>query len=415
MDYQAGMPIDPIVFETMKPYFTENFGNPSSLHYLSQPVKEALTNARQKIAELINAETPKKEIIFTSGGTESINMAIKGAALRNKNEGNHIITSSIEHMATLNSCKSLMKEGFNITFLPVDEHGIVDIESLKEAITDKTILISIMYANNEIGTIEPIKEIGEIAGDKKIYFHTDAVAAAGKIPIDVQEENIGLMTLSSNDIYGPKGVGALYVNKRVKVTPIIHGGGQERGLRSGTENIPGIVGFGKAAELAKENMEDEIKHTTELRDMLIKNILEKIERSYLTGHFVKRMPNNASFRFDGIEGESIVLKLSQKGIVASTGSACASQTLEPSHVLRATGLSHVEAHGSLLLTLSKWNTVEDVNYLLEEVPKIVSGLREISPLWQMIVQGVDLESKMQEWMEGMKEEEHHHHHDENSL
>ncbi|MEX2719795.1 MAG: cysteine desulfurase family protein, partial [Candidatus Wukongarchaeota archaeon] len=210
MDYQAGKPIDPVVFETMKPYFTENFGNPSSMHYLSQPVKEALTNARQKIAELINAETPKKEIIFTSGGTESINMAIKGVALRNKSEGDHIITSEIEHMATLNPCKFLMNEGFKVTFLPVDEHGIVDIEALKEAITDKTILISIMYANTEIGTIEPIKEIGEIAADKKVYFHTDAVAATGKIPIDVQEENIGLMALSSNDIYGPKGVGALY-------------------------------------------------------------------------------------------------------------------------------------------------------------------------------------------------------------
>ncbi len=416
MDYQSGMPVDPLVFEAMKPYFTEHFGNPLSLHYLSEPVKEALTNAKEKVAELINAENPEKEIIFTSGGTESINLAIKGVALRNKSEGNHIITSKIEHMATLNTCKFLMKEGFNITFLPVDEHGTVDIEALKEEITDKTILISIMYTNNEIGTIEPIKEIGEIAKDKKIYFHTDAVAAAGKILIDVQEENIGLMTLSSNDIYGPKGMGALYVNKRVKIAPIIHGGGQERGLRSGTENMPGIVGFGKATELAKQNMEEEIKHTTKLRDTLIKNILEKIERAYLTGHPVKRLPTNASFRFDGIEGESILLKLSQNGIVTSTGSACASQTLEPSHVLLATGLNHVQAHGSLLLTLSKWSTEEDVNYVLEKLPKIVSNLREISPLWQMIVQGIDLESKMQEWMKRSKEEEEeHHHHDEHGL
>jgi len=406
MDYQSGMPLDPLVFETMKPYFTEHFGNPLSLHYLSEPVKEALINAREKVAELINAETPEKEIIFTSGGTESINLAIKGVASRNKNEGNHIITSQIEHMATLNTCKSLMKEGFNITFLPVDKHGTVDIEALKEEITDKTILISIMYANNEIGTIEPIKEIVEIAEDKKIYFHTDAVAAAGKIPIDAQQEKIGLITLSSNDIYGPKGVGALYVNKRVKIAPIILGGGQERGLRSGTENIPGIVGFGKAAELAKKNMKEEGKQIEKLRDILIKNILEKIERSYLTGHPEKRLPNNASFRFDGIEGESIVLKLSQNGIVAATGSACASQTLEPSHVLRATGLNHVQAHGSLLLTLSKWNTEEDVNYLLENLPKTISTLREMSPVWQMIEQGVDLEEKMKEWMQG--EEEHHH-------
>lgn len=408
MDYQSGMPIDPLVFETMKPYFTEYFGNPLSLHYLSEPVKEALTNAREKVAELINAETPEKEIIFTSGGTESINLAIKGVAFRNKSEGNHIITSQIEHMATLNTCKSLMKEGFNITFLPVDEHGTVDIEALKEEITDKTILISIMYANNEIGTIEPIKEIAEIAENKKIYFHTDAVAAAGKTPIDAQEEKIGLITLSSNDIYGPKGIGALYVNKRVKIAPIILGGGQERGLRSGTENIPGIVGFGKAAELTKKNMEEERKHTEKLRDMLIKNILEKIKRSYLTGHPEKRLPNNASFRFDGIEGESIVLKLSQNGIVAATGSACASQTLEPSHVLRATGLNHVQAHGSLLLTLSKWNTEEDINYLLEHLPKTISTLREMSPVWQMIVQGVNLEEKMKEWMKEEEEEEHHH-------
>lgn len=379
MDHTAGMPVDPRVLETMLPYFTQNYGNPSSVHSLGNEARSAIDEARSKVAELIGAER-KEEIVFTSGGTESNNLAIKGVAYRNKDKGNHIITSSIEHMSVINTCKHLNKQGFKITYLPVDKHGIVDLEALKKEITDKTILVSIMYANGEIGTIEPIKEIGEIVHTKGALLHVDAVAAAGQIPINVQDENIDLLSLSSNDMYGPRGVGALYIKTGTRIQPIIHGGGQERGLRSGTENLPGIVGMGKAAEITKVEIKTEAERLTKLRDKLIKGILDTIPESYLNGHPTRRLPNNVNVRFSYIEGESLILSLDMEGVACSSGSACTSKTLEPSHVLLAIGLAHEEAHGSLLFTLGKQNTEEDVKHVLSLLPRIVKRLRAISPL-----------------------------------
>jgi cysteine desulfurase len=379
MDHTAGMPVDPRVLEAMLPYFTQNYGNPSSVHSLGNEARKAIDEARGKVAELIGAER-KEEIIFTSGGTESNNLAIKGVAYRNKDKGNHIITSSIEHMSVINTCKHLSKQGFKVTYLPVDQHGIVDIDALKKEITDKTILVSIMYANGEIGTIEPIKEIGEITHSKGALLHVDAVAAAGQIPINVRDENIDLLSISSNDMYGPRGVGALYIKTGTRIQPIIHGGGQERGLRSGTENLPGIVGMGKAAEIAKAEMNAEAERLTKLRDKFIQGILDNIPESYLNGHPTKRLPNNVNVRFSYIEGESLILSLDMEGVACSSGSACTSKTLEPSHVLLAIGLAHEEAHGSLLFTLGRQNTEEDVKYVLDILPKIVKRLRAISPL-----------------------------------
>jgi cysteine desulfurase len=379
MDHTAGMPVDERVLEAMMPYFTQSYGNPSSIHSFGNEARKAMDEARSRIAELIGAER-KEEIVFTSGGTESNNLAIKGVAFRNKDKGNHIITSSIEHMSVINTCKHLSKQGFEVTYLPVDSYGTVDIEALKREITDKTILVSIMYANGEIGTIEPIKEIGEIAHSKGAFFHVDAVAAAGQVPINVQDENIDLLSLSSNDMYGPRGVGALYIKTGTRILPIIHGGGQERGLRSGTENLPGIVGMGKAAEIAKAEMKAEGERLTRLRDKLIKGILDSIPESYLNGHPTRRLPNNVNARFSYIEGESLILSLDMEGVACSSGSACTSKTLEPSHVLLAIGLAHEEAHGSLLFTLGKQNTEEDIKYVLGLLPKIVKRLRAISPL-----------------------------------
>ncbi len=379
MDHGAGMPVDPRVMETMEPYFTEAYGNPSSVHSFSRDAKNALEKSRKKIAELVGAENPD-EIVFTSGGTESNNLAIKGVAYRNRNRGNHIITTTIEHMSVLNICKNLQKRGFKITYVPVDKQGVVDFEKLEREIDDKTILISVMYANGEIGTIQPIREIGKIAHNHNVYLHVDAVAAAGKVPIDVKDENIDLLSISSNDMYGPKGVGALYIKKGTKIEPIMHGGGQERGLRSGTENIPGIVGMGKAAEIALREMEDRNKRLSSLRDRLIRGVLDGIDYSYLNGHPTLRLPDNANLRFSYIEGESLILGLDAFGIQVSSGSACTSKTLEPSHVLRAIGLTHEEAHGSLLFTLGTQNTEEDVDYVLEVLPGVVKRLREISPL-----------------------------------
>ncbi|MFQ5837118.1 MAG: cysteine desulfurase NifS, partial [Candidatus Bathyarchaeia archaeon] len=367
------------VFEAMKPYFMENYGNPSSSHSFGASAKNILMESREKVARLIGAEKPR-EVIFTSGGTESNNLAIKGVAYRNKDKGNHIITTTIEHISVINICKHLQKQGFEITYVPVDKQGMVDPEKLKDAITDRTILISVMYANGEIGTIQPIKEIGKIAHENQIYFHVDAVAAAGKVPINVEEENIDLLSISSNDMYGPKGMGALYIKKGTRIQPVIQGGGQERGLRSGTENIPGIVGMGKAAEIAQEEMEAEGKRLSQLRDKLIKGVLDTIERSYLNGHPTKRLPNNANLRFSYIEGESLILGLDMLGIQVSSGSACTSKTLEPSHVLLAIGLAHEEAHGSLVFTLGKQNSEEDVDYVLEVLPGVVKRLRAMSPL-----------------------------------
>lgn len=379
MDHAAGMPVDPRVFESMKPYFTENYGNPSSSHSFGANARNVLMESREKVARLIGAEKPE-EVIFTSGGTDSNNLAIKGVAYRNKEKGNHIITTTIEHMSVLNICKYLQKQGFEITYIPVDKHGMVDPEKLKDEITDKTVLISVMYANSEIGTIQPIREIGKIARENQIYFHVDAVAAAGKVPINIKEENIDLMSISSNDMYGSKGMGALYIKSGVKIQPIIQGGGQERGLRSGTENIPGIVGMGRAAEIAREEMADEGGRLSKLRDKLINGVRDTIERSYLNGHPTKRLPNNANLRFSYIEGESLILDLDMLGVQVSSGSACTSKTLEPSHVLLAIGLAHEEAHGSLVFTMGKQNSDEDVDYVLEVLPGVVKRLRAMSPL-----------------------------------
>jgi len=379
MDYTAGMPVDPRVLEAMMPYFSQQYGNPSSLHSWGNEARKAMEDARAKIVALVEAKR-SEEIFFTSGGTESNNLAIKGVAYRNKDRGNHIVTTTIEHMSVMNSCKSLMKDGFNVTYVPVDKYGVVDVQSLEKAITDKTILVSVMYANGEIGTIQPIKEIGEIVHRKGALLHVDAVAATGQVPITVENENIDLMSISSNDMYGPRGVGVIYVKTGTRIQPIIHGGGQERGLRSGTENIPAIVGMGKAAEIAKAEMKTEGERLSKLRDKLIKGLLENIPSSFLNGHPTQRLPNNANVRFSYIEGESLILSLDMLGVACSSGSACTSKTLEPSHVLLAIGLKHEEAHGSLLFTLGKQNTEEDIDYVVNALPDIVKRLRAISPL-----------------------------------
>jgi cysteine desulfurase len=379
MDYTAGKPIDDRVIEAMLPYMRSFYGNPASLHQFGQEPRKALDEARTKVAELINAEK-KESIIFTSGATESNNMAIKGVAFRNKDHGTHITTSNIEHMSVINPIKYLTTRGFEATFVPVDRDGLLDLENLKHAMTDKTVLVSINYANGEIGTIQPAQEISQIVHGKKAYLHMDATAAAGQVPIDVQKEEIDLLTVSSNDMYGPKGVGALYIKEGVRVEPLLHGGGQERGLRSGTENLPSIVGFGKAAEITKKEMQAEGERLAGLRNRLIKGLLEGIPYAFLNGHPTRRLPNNAYVRFSFIEGESMLLSLDMLGVAASSGSACTAKTLEPSHVLLAIGLKHEEAHGSLLFTLGKQNTQEEIDYVISIMPSIVERLRAISPL-----------------------------------
>jgi cysteine desulfurase len=379
MDHTAGKPVDSRVIEATSPYMITSYGNPSSVHSFSQEAKQALEEAREKIAKLINAED-KESIIFTSGATESNNMAIKGVAYRNKDRGTHIITSTIEHMSILNPCKFLTNRGFKATFVPVDKCGLVDLKNLEEELRNETILVSIMHANGEIGTIQPIKEISRIVHTKTALFHVDATAANGQIPIDVQNDGIDLLTISSNDIYGPKGVGALYIKKGVRIEPLIQGGGQEKGIRSGTENIPGIVGFGKAAEIAQKEMPKVSERLKKLRDRLIKGLVDKSPYSFLNGHPTKRLPDNAAVRFSFIEGESILLSLDMKGVAASSGSACTAKTLEPSHVLLAIGLKHEEAHGSVLFTLGRQNTEEEADYVIDIIPDIVKRLRKISPL-----------------------------------
>ena len=381
MDHGASMSVEPRVLETINEHIKEDYGNPSSLHTEGRTAKKLVEQARQKVADFLGVED-RATVIFTSSATEANNIAVRGVAYRNQNKGKHIITSAIEHMSVKNPVKDLQKDGFDVTFLPVDPDGLVDTEKVKEAITDQTILISIMYANGEIGTIEPIRKIGEIAKDKGIYFHSDAVAAEGRVPIDVEKDNIDLLSLSSNDLYGPKGVGALYIKKGVKIQPVMFGGGQERGLRSGTENVYNLVGMGRAAEIAKSEMETESARLTGLRDNLIDGVLDQVEETHLTGHRTKRLPQHVSFRFDYIEGESIILNLDMEGISASTGSACSSKTLEPSHVLIALGLKHEQAHGSLVCTLGRQNTQEDVDWALEVIPRTVSRLREMSPLYK---------------------------------
>jgi len=379
MDYSAGKPVDSRVINEMLPHLVSYYGNPSSLHTFGQEAKQTLEKSREVVAKLINAEKPET-IIFTSGATESNNLAIRGTANRSKNRGTKILTSSIEHMSVVNSCKLMIRKGFQVVFLPVDNFGLLDLEKLEAELDAQTTLVSIVYANGEIGTVQPIKEISKIVHTKKAYLHVDATAACGQIPIDVQDENIDLLTISSNDLYGPKGIGALYIKTGTTMEPIIQGGGQERGLRSGTENIPGIVGFAKAADIAKNEMPHESKKMTKLRDDLIKGLIDPIPNAYLNGHPTQRLPDNVSVRYSFIEGESILLSLDIMGVYASSGSACAAKTLQPSHVLLALGLQPEEAHGSLMLTLGKDNTQEDVDQLKSIMPGIVKRLRDISPL-----------------------------------
>ncbi|MGN2369060.1 cysteine desulfurase NifS [Clostridium cagae] len=380
MDYAATTYVKPEVLEEMLPYFTKNFGNPSSFYEISRITKMAIDEARAKVAKALNCET--SEVYFTGGGSEADNWAIKGIASAHKNKGNHIITTKVEHHAVLHTCQYLEKLGFEVTYLDVDEEGFINIEDLKNAITDKTILVSIMFANNEIGTIQPIKEIGEICKEKNVYFHTDAVQAIGNAPIDVKEMNIDMLSLAGHKIYGPKGIGVLYIKKGIRIENLIHGGGQERTRRAGTENIASIVGLGKAIELATANLEEHIKMMSELRDRLIDGLLE-IPYSHLNGpRGDKRLPGNVNVRFRFIEGESILLSLDFEGICASSGSACTSGSLDPSHVLLAIGLPHEEAHGSLRLTLGDGSNIEDVDYVIETLPPIIQRLRNMSPLWE---------------------------------
>lgn len=378
LDHSATTPVDQRVLEAMLPFFSMDFGNPNSLHAWGRKARQAVDQARDEVSRLINAEP--SEIIFTGGGSEADNIAIKGVAFAKKDKGRHIITSAIEHHAVLDTCKWLEKEGFDITILPVDESGTIRPKELRKAIRPDTILVTIHFANNEIGTVQPIEQLGNICREQGVLFHTDAVQAAGHISIDVKKLPIDLMTMAAHKMYGPKGVGALYIKKGVKIVPLIHGGGQERGLRSGTENTAGIVGFGKAAALASDRLaKDEPEKERNLRDRLIDGILEKIEDAMLTGHRTERLPFHASFCFRYIEGESLLLRLDALGIGASSGSACTSGSLEPSHVLLAIGLPHEIAHGSLRLTLGKDTSEEDIDYVLENLPKVVESLRAMSP------------------------------------
>lgn len=380
MDYSATTYVKPEVLDAMMPFFTEKFGNPSSFYGISRETKMAVDNARAQVAKAINCDP--NEVYFTGGGSEADNWAIKGIATAHMKKGNHIITTKIEHHAVLHTCEFLEKFGFEVTYLDVNEEGFIDLKQLESAITDKTILVSIMFANNEIGTIQPIKEIGAICREKKVLFHTDAVQAIGSVPVDVKEMNIDLLSLAGHKLYGPKGIGALYIRKGVRIDSLIHGGGQERGRRAGTENIPGVVGLGKAIEIATENIEENRARLTVLRDKLIDGILERIPYARLNGpRGDKRLPGNSNISFEFIEGESILLSLDFEGICASSGSACTSGSLDPSHVLLAIGLPHEKAHGSLRTTLGAASTEEDVEKLLNELPPIIERLRNMSPLW----------------------------------
>lgn len=377
LDYAATTPVDPRVLRAMLPYFSRKFGNTMSLYSFGQEAKFALEESREQVAGLMGAKP--EEIIFTGSATESNNLALKGMAYANKNKGNHIIISSIEHPCVMESARYLEKQGFKITRLPVSGYGQVSPEDVRKAIRGDTVLVSIIHASNEIGTIQPIAKIGKICREKGVYFHTDAVQSFGKIPIDVNKMNIDLLSASSHKMYGPKGAALLYIRKGIRIEPILHGGGQERGLRSSTVNVAAIVGFAKACEIAKKEMKKEGLRISKLRDKLIKGVLGRIPDSYLNGHPENRLPNNANFRFKGIEGESMVIQLDLAGIAASTGSACSSVSLEPSHVLLAIGLKHQEAHGSLRISLGRWTKESEINYFLTVLPKIISNLRKISP------------------------------------
>ena len=377
MDHNATTPLDPRVFEVMRPYLAEFFGNPSSTtHEHGRVAREAVEEAREKVAELIHAGD--REIIFTSGATEADNLAVLGAASRLKKRGNHIITSRIEHKAVLESCRYLARKGFDVTFLPVDRYAMVDPDDVKKAITDQTILISVMYVNSEVGTIEPVEEIGKISRSREILFHCDAVQAVGKIETDVEKMKVDLLSMSSHKIYGPKGVGALYVRKGVRIDPITYGGGQERGLRAGTLNTPAIVGFGKACELRNEEMQAEAKRLIPLRERLKGQILERIESVRLNGHPERRQPGNLNFSFEYVEGESLILSI--KDVALSSGSACTSESLESSYVLLAMGVPEAIAHCSVRFGLGKDNTEADVDYVADQLEANVKRLRKMSPL-----------------------------------
>ena len=383
MDHAATSPIDREVASAMFPYLTERFGNASSVHSFGTQARAAMDEARAKIASLIGAAS--EEIVFTSGGTESDNLAIKGVAFKRKEclakRGPHIITSAIKHAAVLETCRYLESMGYSVKYLPVDKHGLVNEAVLEDAISAGTVLITIMHANNEIGTIESMGEIGKIARAHDIVFHTDAVQSAALVPIDVEKMNVDMLSISAHKVYGPKGVGALYIRKHTAIEPITHGGGHEHGIRPGTENVAGIVGLGKAAELAMKRMKEDIRYVRKLRDKLIGSVL-RLEESYLNGHPENRLPNNAHFRFSGIEGKLLVLLLDKKGIAASTGSACFSHKSGASHVLLATGLNEVDAHGSLRLTLGRGNTEAEVEYVAYAIEESLNQLRQLSPLWR---------------------------------
>ncbi|MDD4858981.1 MAG: cysteine desulfurase NifS [Dehalococcoidales bacterium] len=380
IDYAATTPAHADVVKAMLPYFTETFGNPSSIHACGLEAKEAVESSRIEVAGFIGARS--EELFFTSGGTEADNFAIKGVAYANQKKGNHIITCAIEHHAVLETCKFLEENGFEVTYLPVDGEGRVDPDAVKQAITPKTILISIMHANNEIGTVEPIAEIGKIARAAGVYFHTDAVQTTGHLRIDVNELGVDLLAMSAHKLYGPKGVGALYIRRGTKITPFMHGGGQESGMRSSTQNVPGIVGLAEAVRIARREMVEEIQRLTFLRDKLIKGILQRIEDTRLNGPLAFRLPNNVNISVSYVEGESMCLNLDLAGICASTGSACSSGSLEPSHVLRALGLSADLAYGSLRFSLGKWTTEEEIDRILDVLPKIVGKLRAMSPIYR---------------------------------
>lgn len=378
MDNGAAKPVDPRVMEEMIPYFTETFGNPSSFHTDGFEALKAMNKARKQVADLINAEPG--EIIFTSSATEANNLAIIGGAIRYKKKGTKVIISAIEHISVINITKELTRQGYTVEKCPVDATGLVDLDEMKKLIDGNTVLVSVTTANGEIGTIQPIKKIAELTHKHEAIFHTDATAAMGQLRLDVKDLQVDMLTLSSNDLYGPKGMGALYMKRGIRAKPHIIGGGQEKGVRSGSEDIPGMVGMGKAAELANMEMEDETQRLAKLRDRLIEGLLEAIPESYLNGHPIDRLPNNANVRFSFIEGEALIMSLDEKGVRVSSGSACAAKTLEPSHTLLACGLLHEEAHGSLVFTLGKDNKSDHVEYIINELPGIVKRLRSMSPL-----------------------------------
>jgi cysteine desulfurase len=381
LDYQSAKPVDPRVVEAMLPWFTERFGNPSSLHQDGDEATEALERSRERVASLVGAE--RDELVFTGGATESNNLALLGYAARNRGKGDHVVIAEVEHISVHNLAKALEKQGLKVTKVPVDQFGRVDPEKLRRRLKDETLLVSVGWGSSEIGTVQPIREIADMLKGSGIALHVDAVAAEGLVPIDMRKVGVDMLTLSSNDIYGPKGLGALYVRKGVKLAPVLVGGGQERGLRSGSEDMPAIVGMAEAADIMSREMGDDVARMRPLRDRLVERVLATIPDSHLNGHPTERLANNAHFRFEAIEGESLLLSLKDEGVAASTGSACSSKTLEPSHALLSCGLLHEEAHGSLEFTFGRWSKPTDVDRVLEVLPGIVARLRSYSPLYEL--------------------------------